>query len=261
MGRKKRTRILAVSDFHTGATTGLTPPDCNYDSPYHRTRRKELWKCFEKEIKRLQPIDVVIADGDLVHGPSKTTARNEEILINELDNQADVVKIIFKDYIKAPKGVLTMGTNWHVGDNARPVEQRIAESLGYEFHKILEEYAVAGKRFHVKHKIGGSNDGRTLGNMLSKEYEHVLRNHERHGVPTNMPDVLLRAHRHVFHFRGNEMYASFILPCLQTWGGNVASELTSVEYPTVGIMWFDIEGGHMTWNYKIWKLASHLEGR
>jgi len=257
---EQRKRALVISDTHTGATTGLISPDCGYDSPYHNTRRKELWKCFDREVGRLGKIDYLINLGDAVHGPSKTAARNDEILINEIDNQALAFETILQR-ISAEKGVFVMGTGWHVGDTAKPVEQRLAEKYGYEFHKIVEEYNIDGVRFHLKHKIGGSNDPRTLGNVLAKEYNVVVANHARHGVPAHIPDIVLRAHRHVFHYRGDETYLSMITPCLQTWGGNIATELTSVFYPTTGLVFFDILDGHYTWEHRIWKLDSHQEGR
>lgn len=253
-----RERVLIIGDPHTGATTGLTPPTCEYDSPYHRTRRRELWGRFQNKVNELRPIHRVISLGDLVHGPSKTATRTEEALINEVDNQADVSRAIF-EFIDAPKGVFVMGTAWHVGDHAQPVEQRIAESFGYGFHKVCEQFEITGVRFHLKHKISGSNNPRNLGNALQKEYNTISNNSRRHGVPEKMPHIMLRGHRHVFHYRGDETYFSAIVPCLQTWGGNLGAEMTSVWYPTVGLMWFDILDGKWSWDYEIWRLHSHLE--
>jgi hypothetical protein len=260
MASRKFKRVLVLSDPHTGASTGLTHPDYEVSGKLkpHKTRRTELWKSFKSSLKDLGKIDHVIGVGDLIHGPAKGKV-TDEILANESNKQKEMIIRIFEE-IGADTGLLIHGTPWHVDEKAIPIEQEIADSLGYEFHKIAEEHEVNKVLFHVKHKIGGSNDPRTLGNMLTKEYETVCLNHIRHGVPSRVPDIILRGHRHVFHQRGDEKWIGFILPCLQAWGGNVAVQLTTVYYPTVGFMWFDIyTNGDFTYGVNIFELKSQSE--
>ena len=254
----KDKRILVMSDPHIGATTGLVPKGCDYSKPFHKERRQELHNNFWRVIDELGHIDHVICVGDAIHGPSKGKL-TDEILVNEPDNQAGLAVDLF-DQIGADSGLLVHGTPWHVGDNATPIEQEIADTIGWEFHKIAEEHTVNNLIFHVKHKIGGSNSPRTLGNALVNEHEAIIQNHVRHSVPTVLPDVLLRGHRHVFHQRGDEDWIGFILPCLQAWGGNIAVQMTATYYPTVGLMWFDVrEDGMYEWRVDVWKLKTHVE--
>ena len=253
--KKKDKRVLVISDPHIGATTGLLSRNCDWDSPFHRPRRNELKTLFWDTVDSLGHIDHIISVGDTLHGPTKGKL-TDEIMINEPMNQAEVVVDLFKD-IGAETGLLVHGTPWHVGDNARPIEHQIADALGYEFHKIAEQHEINNLIFHVKHKVGGSNSPRTIGNALVNEYEAVLANHARYSVPSILPHILLRGHRHVYTDRGNEQWRGFILPCLQTWGGNIAVQMTATFYPTVGLMFFDIEpDGAFDWRVLTWKLKT-----
>jgi hypothetical protein len=253
--KKKDKRVLIMSDPHIGATTGLVPRQCDYDKPFHKPRRKELKSLFWDTVDSLGHIDHVISVGDSIHGPSKGTL-NDEALVNEPANQADLAVELNK-YIGADSGLLVHGTPWHVGDTAKPLEQEIADAVGYEFHKIAEQHEVNNLIFHVKHKVGGSNSPRTIGNALINEQEAIVQNHVRYDVPNILPNIILRGHRHVYTFRGNEQWVGFILPCLQAWGGNIAVQMTATYYPTVGIMFFDIEpDGAFDWRALIWKLKT-----
>jgi hypothetical protein len=255
MAKKKNKRVLVMSDPHIGATTGLVPLKCDYDKPFHKDRREELKTLFWGTIDSLGKIDHCISVGDSIHGPSKGTL-NDEALVNEPANQADLAVQLFKD-IGADSGLLVHGTPWHVGDTARPIEHDIADAIGYEFHKIAEQHEFSNLIFHVKHKIGGSNSPRTIGNALVNEYEAILANHARYEVPNILPNIILRGHRHVYANRGNEQWQGFILPCLQTWGGNIAVQMTATYYPTVGLMFFDIEpDGCYRWEVDTWKLKT-----
>lgn len=255
----KTKRVLVISDTHCGATTGLTPINCDYDKPFHSARRLELKTRFWDTVDMLRPIHHVIGVGDVVHGPTKHQI-TDEILVNEPGNQAELVVDILNK-IGAESGLLVHGTPWHVGDSVVPIEKEIADDVGYEFHKIAEQHEVNNLTFHVKHKIGGSNSPRTIGNTLINEHEAILQNHARYDVPNRLPDVILRGHRHVFHNRGDERWQGFILPCLQAWGGNIAVQMTATYYPTIGLMWFDIDkDGYYRWEVDTWHLKSQHGG-
>ncbi len=251
-------RVIILSDPHCGATTGLHVRHCKYDNPFNKPRRIELQKVFWKTINKLKPFAHAIWVGDMTHGPDKGR-QNDEIMINEPENQAkEAVKLI--KGVGAPEGLIVMGSKWHVGDTANPLEKGIADKVGYEFHRVAERHTVNNLNFHVKHKVGGSNSHRTLGNALLNEWESIVLNHTRHGVPDELPDVILRGHRHVYHQRGDEVWQGFILPCLQTWGGNIGADMVATYFPTVGLTYMDIEkDGSYNWRVIIWGLASHQE--
>lgn len=259
MAKKRPKRVLVMSDTHTGATTGLLPKRCDYDKPLHRDRRIELKTRFWEDIEAFKPIDHIIMDGDLIYGPSERKRATDELLVVEPKNQAELVIDLIND-IGVESGLIVHGTPWHVGESAIPIEKEIADTVGFEFHKTAEQHEYSNAIFHVKHKVGGSNAVNTFGNVLVNEYNAMLQNHERYDVPHKMPNIILRAHRHVFHFRGDERWSGFILPCLQAWGGVISVQMTATYYPTTGFMIFDIwQNGEFTWKANVWKMTSHKE--
>jgi ribosomal protein S27AE len=254
-------RWVVISDPHCGGSTGLTPPEWSPPAKLkpHKVRRDEMWGEFAKDINRLKAdggIAGVIAPGDIIQGtPGREIT--DELICNETRQQKNMAIDVLK-FVGAEKGIIVHGTPQHVGEGAYPIEKEIADAMGYEFHKIAEQFEVRGTVFNIKHFIGGSNRAALVGNQLSVAYGEIIANMQAVGVPSKAPHVLIRAHRHIFTARDYGHYMAVIAPCLQTWGAAFAVKYEG-RYPTPGIMWFDIYGpGDFTFHKNLYKLKGHM---
>lgn len=236
MANRKFIRTIALSDTHCGSLVGLTPSE--YTPPTslypYRERRDELWDLFQENVAMLKPFDVALVVGDLVHGPT-VPRKNHETITTDANTQKNIA-IRVLEFIGAPKGVIVHGTPWHVGEEF--IEQEIADAMGYEFHKQIDDYPVDKVLFNLKHKVGGGSMPHTIGNTLNNEVMAALRNGHKYGI--QIADIFLRAHKHIFHERGGLGWAAYILPSLQAWGGLITVEMTAAEYPDMGFLVFDI---------------------
>ncbi len=86
-------RLLVLSDMHCGHLVGLTHPG---DNPRYDDERKIvseyrdfLWEWFEKEVKALGKIDVVVHNGDALDGKGKKSGGTEQIEMDR-NSQAEM---------------------------------------------------------------------------------------------------------------------------------------------------------------------------
>jgi hypothetical protein len=250
-----------MGDGHSGGTTGLTHPDYEVSDKLkpHGPRRRELWKRYATTIEAIKPIDFVIDTGDCVQGFPGRGKKNDELLSNELIIHAEMA-IEARRIIDCPHGQIVHGTPSHVGDEAHPIEEYIADELGWNFNKICEDLTIRDTNFHIKHFIGGSNRSTTIGNMLKVVYTEIVNNHHAVGVPSQIPDIVIRGHRHIYTNEDYGYFRGIIAPCLQTWGASFAVKYEG-RYPTPGLMWFDIFNGKANYNDKkdLFKLENHRD--
>ena len=69
-------RVVVISEEHCGHLAGLTPPQWQVAyKPKSDTKRnkwaklqRDLWGFYEKTIEELQPIDILINNGDAIDG-------------------------------------------------------------------------------------------------------------------------------------------------------------------------------------------------
>ena len=244
-------RIIVTSDWHCGAATGLTnmDMDCGKSElvPY-QDRREELWNIFTRVMLDNAEADELWVVGDVINGPHRGEAKRDN-LNNVIDQQCVMATYIFdwiRDHTKINKFLIVEGTEWHVGDGT--AERGIAQRVGAVATKgkIVERH---GMFIDVKHGIGGSNRPHLHGNSLLAEYEAAVSNANRHG--TKIPDVIIRAHRHVFDKRegicmrnGNKAFwVGVILPALQTWGSDYAKRVHASTFPDVGLVVLEVGRG------------------
>ena len=261
-------RIVITSDWHCGAATGLTDMNMDYGKseliPY-QDRRQELWDQFTKVM-----LDYVYADemwvvGDVINGPFKGEAKRDN-LNNVIDQQCAMAAHIFdwvRNHTDISKFMIVEGTEWHVGDGS--AERGIASRVGAVATKgkIIER---DGYYIDVKHGIGGSNRPHLHGNMLLAEYEAAVSNANRHG--TKIPDLIIRAHRHVYDKREGicmkgdlkAFWVGVILPAMQAWGSDYAKRVNASTFPDVGLVVVDLKRGEeMTVESHIFNLRSQLK--
>jgi len=209
-------------------------------------RREELWVLFTDTLKEIKTFNELWIIGDIVNGPSSGIAKRDN-LENAMERQIlyarDILDWMKKEFGRNWKALVVEGTEWHVGEGA--AEASIAESLNTTATKgkILERH---GLYFDVKHKIGGSNRPHLNGNALIQEYDAAVANANQHG--TKIPDVIIRAHRHLWSHRegtccrnGMKLpWHALILPSLQAWGSDYGKKVTGSLFPDIGFVHIDI---------------------
>lgn len=77
-------RIVALGDLHCGHVVGLCPP-AYHTRPEAKKLQVELWRHYTRTLDALQPIDAVIANGDLIDGRGERSGGTELI-------EPDVIK-------------------------------------------------------------------------------------------------------------------------------------------------------------------------
>ena len=244
-------KIIVTSDWHCGAATGLTNMGKDYGKneliPY-QDRREELWFHFTTRLLNYcVDADELWVVGDVINGPFRGEAKRDN-LNNVIDQQCAMAVDIFDWICKHThigKFLIVEGTEWHVGDGS--AERGIAARIGAQATKgkIIDR---GGVLIDVKHGVGGSNRPHLHGNALLAEYEAAVSNANRHG--TKIPDIIMRAHRHVFDKREGicirngqkTAWVGMILPSLQAWGSDYAKKVHASTYPDIGFAVIDVKG-------------------
>jgi len=257
MSQKKRgfKRVVAFGDQHAGHRVGLTPPKwqtANQGKKYYKIQQ-ELWNEFTYIIDKLQPIDVLIVNGDCIDGRGIRSGGTELIAVDR-NKQVDMAAYAI-NYCKADKVVITRGTPYHTGIKEdwedQLLEKTKARKIGdHEF------YNVNGVIFDVKHNIGGSSipHGQftpiardRLWNFIWSEYKMQPK-----------ADILLRSHVHYFLELGGVDWKGFILPALQGMGSKFGAKICSglVHW---GLIWIDVYNEPI-WSGKKWEMDKYIVG-
>lgn len=213
MGKSKR--VLIVSDFHCGHEVGLTPPKWNphYEGDKGGEYRAYMWDIFSKTVAKLRPIDILVANGDLIDGRGERSGSLELISLDRM-TQADMAATVI-NYVGAKKVYITRGTDYHVG-HEESWEDLIAERVAAERIGDIINLDVNGLVFNFRHHIGGSQTpiGRTT--PLAREAVWNALWHVRQGFP--LSDVIVRSHVHYHAFTGGPGWLAMVTPGLQGYG-------------------------------------------
>ncbi len=197
---KKQQRILVVSDFHCGHRNGL------------KIGKSKHWEFFEKEVNQLKPIDICIANGDLIEGKGEKTGGTE--LITADRNEQVKIAIEILEFINAKRFIFTYGTFYHAG-REEDWEEQIAKHFNSSIasQQFLE---VNGLMFHVKHRISQSSIPHGRFTPLARQKLWNLFWAENGEVPR--VNIFIRSHVHYFDFCGGKNWFAVITPALQGWG-------------------------------------------
>ena len=195
-------------------------------------------------MKELQPIDLLIVNGDAIDGKGHRSGGTEQIT-SDLGEQATMAMQCINE-ANAKKVFMTYGTSYHVAADGEDIEQYIAMRIGAQIGgHIFPE--VNGLVFDVKHHVGGSSTPYSRGTAVSKEKMWNMYWSEIEGAPKAF--VFLRSHVHYFNFCGDDDYLAMTLPALQGFGNKYGSRRCSgiVKY---GMVYFDINdnGEIIDWN-------------
>src|SRR5271157_652517 len=104
---KKKIRMLVISDLHCGHLAGLTPPDQWIHGTSFYEQQKKTWNFYINTIKELQPIDILICNGDAIDGKG-TKSGGTELITSDRNLQSQMAIECLKQ-VKAPSNILTYG--------------------------------------------------------------------------------------------------------------------------------------------------------
>lgn len=240
-------RVVLLGDFHCGHVAGITPPAFQFAPGGGEYRDKfgklqaECWAFYSATIARLQPVDVLIANGDLIDGNGKKSGGTEEISTDpqvQCDMAVQAIKLV-----KAKHVVITAGTGYHVGDET-DWEESIAERVSAKFgsHEWVD---VSGVVFDVKHHLGSSSVPHGRHTAISRDRIWNLMWALREDQPR--ANFYVRSHVHYHSVAGGAGWIGMTLPALQAartkYGGRRCSG--TVDY---GLVHVDINSnGAHTW--------------
>jgi hypothetical protein len=243
-------KIVVTSDWHCGSSVGLANMERDYGKnelvPY-QNRRQELWDKFTEGMREVSPFNELWLIGDAVNGPGNGAAKRDN-LVNVIEQQVVIATDIL-DWVMCEckwngEILICEGTEWHVSDGRS--ENDIAKYLGKRATKgkIITRRGI---KFDVKHFVSGSNKPQNFGNSLGAEYHAAVANASHHGTPT--PDVIIRAHRHLWARRDGyrvlngkiRPWYAIGLPALQCWGSDYAKKVSGGLFPDIGFVEIIIE--------------------
>jgi len=187
-------RLLAIGDFHCGHEVGLTPPQWNpVLGPDDRDHayRETLYNYFSRFVDLLRPIDIVVANGDLIDGRGEKSGGTELLTPNRL-HQINMAADILQG-INAPSLYITRGTDYHVG-NYESFENIIADKLPVQRIGDVINLRVNKTLFNFRHHIGGSQTPVGTATALTREMAWNDLWAAREGFPD--ADVVVRSHVH-----------------------------------------------------------------
>ena len=199
-----------------------------------------------------RPIDVLIVNGDMVDGKGPATEGTELISSDVLNWQVPCATECIK-YANAKTVMMTYGTRYHTGGS--DPEKLIAGEQNVNAKQIGGHiwFDINGVVFDCKHHVNGSSVPHTKGTALSRErLWNVLWSEHQEAPKSN---IIIRSHRHAFHYCGEDNWLAIVTPALQGAG----SKINRVVSGTVqfGLVFFDVrENGTYGWGWDIPRVES-----
>ena len=186
----EKRRVVVISDLHCGHVTGLTPEKYNVGSDVHAQYCEETWQWYCRVIDSLQPINVLIVNGDAIDGRQEKNGGNELLTgdrIKQVQMACDII-----ERAKPQQIYMTYGTPYHTGK-----DENFEDLVANYFHATIQNnlrLSVNGCLFDVRHKIGRSNipHGRYTSLARTSMWADLMREDRE------KPAVIIRSHVHYF---------------------------------------------------------------
>ena len=265
MAKKKRKRLVVISDFHCGHVVGLTPPDWHEKPPASpgkgRKRRRgrtrfsaaqiEMWQQYLSWRDMLCPIDALVLNGDAVEGKGKRSGGTEMITTDRTEQTDMAAECV--DAWNAPKIIMTYGTPSHTGED-EDWEDVVADKVGAGKIGGHEWIDINGVVFDFKHKIGSSGIPHGRHTAIARENLWNLLWAEREESPR--ADVIVRSHVHYHNGAFGTDWLGMTTPALQGKGSKYGVRQCGgvVDW---GLVYFDVEpDGRYTWEALFVKIAA-----
>jgi hypothetical protein len=240
-------RLVCISDLHCGHRVGLTPPYYQTAIPgkqYHRIQ-VELWDQYVKWAEELQPIDILLVNGDAIDGKGKRSG-SSELITADRNQQCDMSEIAINQ-LEAKNIIMTYGTGYHTG-NGEDYEYQLAKRLNADISS-QQFFQVNNTTFDAKHKVGGSSIPHGRATPLAKERLWNYIWNEFSEQPK--ADVIIRSHVHYHTFTGEDHWLAMTTPALQGQGSKFGARICNgtVHF---GLVWFDChDDGSYEWSRAI----------
>jgi len=247
-------RVVVISDLHCGHLVGLTHPDFaarpnNTESVcYQMWRRRNMyWKQYAEIVEQLQPIDVLIVNGDIIDGKGPKSG-STELIMSDRNDQIDCA-VACIEQAKAKKIFMSYGTGYHEGvldDWAKDA----ASSLGVERLDAQWWIDVNGLTFDYKHHVGGSSVPYGRITAIAKEWVWSVIKSKDDDYPES--DIIIRSHVHYFAYGGGKDWLALTTPALQGHYTKFGERRMSGSIDW-GLVYFDVsEKGEFDWRWMIY---------
>lgn len=242
-------RVVVISDTHCGHMVGLTPPGWQSLSgslEKFGEMQKAVWSFYSGWMEKLQPIDLLIINGDCIEGKGERSGGTELIEADRGEQVKMSVRCI--EEARAEKIVIVYGTPYHTGAT-EDFENQVAD--GVRAWKIggHEWIDVNGVIFDCKHFIGSSSVPHARHTAPARD---ALWN-KLWSIDDQQPraDYIIRSHVHYYTVQGDKDFTAFTTPAFQGYGSKYGIRKCSGRVD-VGLMWFDVsEEGGVSWDKKI----------
>jgi hypothetical protein len=250
-------RLLVISDSHTGSLTGLTPPKWQTNDLH-----KKCWTNYTEILAKLKPIDILIANGDLING---SRAGDADVLTADINEQQEMAAEII-DTVDANSIFITSGTDAHTGFDgaALELERQIVDKIKVRAmnrqkiykpddikYDILYNINVENVRINSRHYTGpkGMFAGRAATGSADAAWNAIRAALDGE----KLANIIIRSHVHYFNQYDNLYQFVVTTPGLQLPGSRYALKKCSgiVHW---GVVYFDLEDGHFTFGKEIRKI-------
>jgi hypothetical protein len=210
--------------------------------------QREMWKWYAKTLAELQPIDILIGNGDLIEGCGSKSGGTELITRDRNEQVKMAVRLIQE--AKAEKNCLLRGSNGHAGAE-EDWEDHVASELGCDIgdHRFFD---INGLVFDVKHNTNGGSVPSSKGQgILMDAMWNLVWSEKEAGQPK--ANVFVRSHLHFYHDCVGVIPGSrcFITPALQA-AGTKFGERYCRRVVDVGMISFDIQ------DERRWSWTAHI---
>ncbi|MCJ7761108.1 hypothetical protein MUP59_08230 [Candidatus Bathyarchaeota archaeon] len=252
-------RVLIIADLHSGHQVGLTHPKferrpedtTSRQYKYYQIRRK-MWKWYAETVADLQPIDVLIVNGDCIDGRGEKSG-GLELLLLDRNEQVDCAVACINE-CKANKVLISYGTAYHSGqiEDIEDIIAKDVKAIKIESHGFV---SIEGLRFDYRHHVGNTSIPYGQFTPIAKEKLWAQLWAQRDEYPDC--EILVRSHVHRLAYCGGTDWLALTTPSLQAYWTKYGTRRMSgtIDF---GVVWFDIvDKDTWTWHYRIKRLKSH----
>jgi hypothetical protein len=263
MGTQRRARrVVVISDLHCGHRVGLTPPEwqasggggaAGHDAAKACAYQAALWDYYARSLAEIQPIDVLVVNGDAIDGRNQRCG-GVELLVTDREEQCSMAAVAIRQ-ARAARVLMTYGTPYHTGDEEN-WEDLVAKEAGAERIEAEGHYEINGCHIAAKHYIGNTTSPVARLTALSGAQLRQLLWATREQQPR--ADLIVRSHVHrcMVIMEPGGRWAACTTPGLQGLGMRYATRQGDFLPIDFGLIFFDISSaGNVTIAWRIAPLS------